>query len=99
MTKVSKKHKTPADAKPVLSVGLIVSIFTAAGYEFTKEEPSGRLLFWHGATEQNVQFWYDNKNDLTKVMELICSRAYDSGEHWGKHTVRTEIKRSLGLLP
>jgi len=66
MTKVSKKHKTPADAKPMLSVGLIVSIFTAAGYDFTKEEPSGRLLFWHGATEENVQFWYDNKRRLEK---------------------------------
>jgi hypothetical protein len=99
MEKDSKNHQLPSDANPVLSVGLIVSIFAAAGYAFTEENPSGRLLFWHGATEQPVQLWYDDKTDLTKVMDLICGRAYDAGESWGKHTVATEIKKTLGILP
>jgi len=94
--KVLKKHNTP-DVKPILTAGLIIFIFTAAGYEFQKEKPTGRLLFWHPATEKNVQFWVDAETDMTKVMTLICGRAFESGESFGRNTVRTEIKRSLGL--
>jgi hypothetical protein len=87
---------------PVLSVGLIVSIFAAAGYEFLEQSPKGeysnRLLFYHHAGETNVQFWIDEENDLTKVMDFICQRAYDLGESWGKANVQTDIKKALGLL-
>lgn len=77
--------------------GLIISIFTAAGYEFIEQSPKGRMLFWHNAAETNVQFWLDEETDLTKVMDFICQRAYDLGEHSGKHFVRNEIKKALGL--
>lgn len=85
------------EASPMLSVGLIVSIFTAAGYEFKEQYPKGRLLFYHNEAETNVQFWNDEENDLTKVMDFICQRAYDLGFSWGKVTVQSEIKKSLGL--
>ena len=102
-TKVKPTKSSRNSGKPVLAVGLLKQIFEAAGFQFIKHQPVGRLVFYSPMDERDIQFWYknrlqiDDKDTLQKAMDLICQLAYDRGENWGKHTVRTEIKKSLGL--
>jgi hypothetical protein len=78
---------------------LIISLFEHAGYEYCRESPKNRLLFFLSLSKpkRTIQFWLDGKTDLKRAVELIIVRSYDVGVKNGKLQVRNEIKSAIGL--
>jgi hypothetical protein len=77
----------------------IIAIFKAALYDFTEEQPKGRLIFHDTVADENIQLYIDRDKDnlLEKSVELIVARANSSAEKYGKKIVQDKIKEALGL--
>jgi hypothetical protein len=75
----------------------IIKIMSFAGYEYEKEYPEGRLLFYDTEFEQEIQLWITGENQLSACIRLIKNRAYDNGRIHGKSIVRNGIKSLLEI--
>jgi len=75
----------------------IIEIFVLAGYEFIKEEPEDRLLFYDVEQEQNIQFWIPKRESMQKCIEVIKRRSFDYGKSIGQSSVQNEIRNALGF--
>jgi hypothetical protein len=77
----------------------IIKIMNYAGYDFIKEEPLSRLLFYDNYSESDVQVWLKDDDDanLEYVINLIGNRTYENGFCIGMNEVRNEIKAILGI--
>ena len=77
----------------------IIKIMQMAGYDFVKEYPESRLLFYDVEAEQEVQLWLKDTPDesLRKAIELICERSLDQGMRIGKQRIANEIKNLLQI--
>ncbi len=77
----------------------IIKIMQMAGYDFVKEDPEGRLLFYDIEAEQDVQIWMKDTPDesLRKAIELISERSFAQGLSIGKLQVANGIKNLLQI--
>lgn len=77
----------------------IIKIMQMAGYDFVKEDPESRLLFYDIEAEQDVQLWMKDSPDdsLRKAIELISERSFSQGISIGKRQVANGIKNLLQI--
>ncbi len=68
-----------------------------AGYDYIKEDPHDRLLFYDINAESEVQLWVDEmySDTLESAIHLITERARNSGISYVKSTIANGIKKLL----
>ena len=77
----------------------IIKIMKMAGYDFIKEEPASRLLFYDTYSESDIQVWLNDDDDtnLEYVIHLIQNRSHANGFHVGQNKVQSEIRTAIGI--
>jgi len=82
----------------------LIELAQAANYEFIREYPRGRLLFWDPLYEIEIQFWKNGAegfdrpdNDFKRFMTLILNRNAEHNRRLGRTEVQSDIKKALGL--
>ena len=80
-------------------INKIIQIMGMAGYDYIKEEPHDRLLFYDTNAEQEVQLWVDEvyADTLESAIHLITERARNTGISYGKSVVINGIKKLLQI--
>jgi hypothetical protein len=81
------------------NINKIIQIMSMAGYDYIKEDPHDRLLFYDVNAEQEVQLWVAEmySDTLERAIYLIQERARSTGISYGKNIVRNGIKKLLQL--
>ena len=78
-------------------INKIIQIMGMAGYDYIKEYPHDRLLFYDINAESEVQLWVDEmySDTLESAIHLITERARNSGISYVKSTIANGIKKLL----
>jgi hypothetical protein len=77
----------------------IIELMTLFGYEYIKEQPSKRLLFYEPESEETIQIWKKKTIKETELFtaQLIRNRVLNTGKSIGRFEVQNAIFRALGL--
>lgn len=80
-------------------INKIIQIMGKAGYDYIKEDPHDRLLFYDTNAEQDVQLWIDEmySDTLKSAIHLIQERARNAGISYGKSVIAGGIKKLLQI--
>lgn len=80
-------------------INKIIQVMGMAGYDYIKEDPHDRLLFYDTNAEQEVQLWIDEMyaDTLKSAIHLIQERARNAGISYGKSVVASGIKKLLQI--
>ena len=80
-------------------INKIIQIMGMAGYDYIKEDPHDRLLFYDINAESEVQLWVDEmySDTLESAIHLITERARNGGISYGESTIANGIKKLLQI--
>ena len=75
----------------------LIELFTLFGYEYDREEPSGRIIFYDFNLESNCQFYMYQKEPIFRAVALIKERIERSAQIRERIKIQAEFRKLMGL--